>query len=99
MKYLYEKDPTKINIKDNDGWIGFHWACKYGHIEIVKYLYEKDIKQIPEKVITYDFVNKKFPIAVNVIKNGNKVLGHTFILPTNKKTIIIEASKIYKPFL
>ena len=46
---------------------------------------KNDLEQLPNKKINLNFVNHKFQISLVIIKNNNKINGHTFILPSNKK--------------
>ncbi len=44
--------------------------------------------QMPEKELTYKFFTKHFPLSTNIIYDKNKVIGHTFVLPCDKKNMI-----------
>jgi transcriptional regulator with XRE-family HTH domain len=46
----------------------------------------KNYEQMPSEEITYEFI-KKFAGSLNVIKDNKKVIGHTFILPCDKKSM------------
>lgn len=46
---------------------------------------DKDLEQLPGEEITYEFLTKKFPNSANIIRQGKKIVGHTFVLPCSKK--------------
>ena len=41
VKNILENDPSKLDIKDEDGYTALHWACMRAHWDITKYLIEK----------------------------------------------------------
>ncbi|CAI4226496.1 unnamed protein product [Auanema sp. JU1783] len=41
LKENLEKHPEVINNRDQDGFTALHYACRYGHCEIVSFLLEK----------------------------------------------------------
>ena len=49
---------------------------------------EHDENQIPSEEITYKFNTINFPLSLNIIKDGSKVIGQTFILPSKKKDML-----------
>jgi len=41
VKNILENDPSKLDVKNEDGYTALHWACMRAHWDVVKYLIEK----------------------------------------------------------
>ncbi|MCJ7579477.1 MAG: ankyrin repeat domain-containing protein [Candidatus Aminicenantes bacterium] len=41
VKTILEKDPTKLNVKDEDGYTALHWANMRAHWDIAEYLIDR----------------------------------------------------------
>jgi len=41
VKTILEKNPSKIDVKNKNGYTALHWACMRAHWNVVKYLVEK----------------------------------------------------------
>jgi hypothetical protein len=48
---------------------------------------EKNKSEMPTYEVTYDFVSRLFPYSLNIIKDGKKVVGHTFTLPCDDRSM------------
>ena len=48
---------------------------------------KEDPEQMSADELTFDFFTNKFPYSGNIIKDDNKVIGHTFALPCNKEVM------------
>jgi ankyrin repeat protein len=49
---LYIKNHEQIHQVDKNGWSPLHEAARAGHIEMVKYLYERDVDILISKPVT-----------------------------------------------
>lgn len=81
-----------FSIENNDNYSEeeFH---KIGELATNFFYAEPDDEQLPPEEYNYEFSKNKTPFSTNIIKEENKVIGFTSIIPCDERTMKLFLNK------